>query len=175
MASLPILTAWLKAAGEPSRLRLLALCAHREFSVTDLADALRQSEPRVSRHLRILCEAGLLERVRQGQWVHYRLVAEPMAAAFVRGVLAQADRRDPQLADDRQRAERADSPSGAIAASAESRLGRALAAFVGSTVPAETTALSARWRSSATCTSRRSTCARTPRTNAAAVGSGDSR
>ncbi|MGH8322266.1 MAG: ArsR/SmtB family transcription factor, partial [Steroidobacteraceae bacterium] len=61
---------WLRAAGEDSRLRLLALCARQELSVSDLAEALRQSEPRVSRHLRILCEAGLLERLRQGQWVH---------------------------------------------------------------------------------------------------------
>src|SRR5215469_13696974 len=85
---------WLKAAGEDSRLRLLALCARQELSVSDLAEALRQSEPRVSRHLRILCEAGLLERLRQGQWVHYRLTRDAAAAAFVQGVLGQVDRND---------------------------------------------------------------------------------
>jgi len=63
---------WLKAAGEDSRLRLLGLCAQQEMSVSDLAEALRQSETRVSRHLKILCEAGLLERLRQGQWVPFR-------------------------------------------------------------------------------------------------------
>ncbi len=95
---------WLKAAGEDSRLRLLALCARQDLSVSDLAEALRQSEPRVSRHLRILCEAGLLERLRQGQWVHYRLTQSPAAAGFVQGLLAQVDRNDPLFARDRERA-----------------------------------------------------------------------
>src|SRR6266481_1917599 len=69
----PILVKWLRAAGEPSRLRLLALCAEGALSVSDLAHALKHSEPRVSRHLKILCEAGLLIRLRHGQWVDYRL------------------------------------------------------------------------------------------------------
>jgi len=134
MQSVPTVTAWLKAAGESTRLRLLALCAHRDFSVTDLAAALRQSEPRVSRHLRILCEAGLLERVRQGQWVHYRLADAAPAAGFVRGTLAAVDRRDPLLADDRRRAEASAVASvGAAAAPGASRLGRSLAAFVAAT------------------------------------------
>jgi DNA-binding transcriptional ArsR family regulator len=96
---------WLKAAGEDSRLRLLALCARQELSVSDLAEALRQSEPRVSRHLRILCEAGLLERLRQGQWVHYRLTQHAAAAAFAQGLLGQVDRADAVFVKDRQRAE----------------------------------------------------------------------
>lgn len=95
---------WLKAAGEESRLRLLALCARQELSVSDLAEALRQSEPRVSRHLRILCEAGLLERLRQGQWVHYRVTREAAAAAFVQGVLGQVERGDGVFGRDQQRA-----------------------------------------------------------------------
>lgn len=95
--------AWLKAAGESSRLRLLALCARQDLSVSDLAEALRQSEPRVSRHLRILCEAGLLERSRQGQWVHYRLTQNAAAASFVQGLLAQVGRDDPLFARDRDR------------------------------------------------------------------------
>jgi DNA-binding transcriptional ArsR family regulator len=138
---------WLKAAGEDSRLRLLGLCAQQEMSVSDLAEALRQSEPRVSRHLRILCEAGLLERLRQGQWVHYRLTQEAAAAGFVRGVLGQVDRGDSVFARDRQRAAvgptsvegglgsaAGGSRLGASAAAAvrtfESRLGRALKGFV---------------------------------------------
>src|SRR5215468_12781502 len=100
-SSLPAgLLKWLRAAGEPSRLRLLALCTDAELSVSDMAQALKQSEPRVSRHLKILCESGLIERLRQGQWVHYRLTAAPEAASFVRGLLAQLDRRDPQLLRD---------------------------------------------------------------------------
>ena len=138
---------WLKAAGEDSRLRLLALCAKQELCVSDLADVLRQSEPRVSRHLRILCEAGLLERLRQGQWVHYRLAQSPAPAAFVQALLAQMDRNDPRFARDRERVDRrhagdaerggakagggvaADSGRGGARA-LESRLGRALKGFV---------------------------------------------
>jgi len=141
---------WLKAAGEDSRLRLLALCARQELSVSDLAEALRQSEPRVSRHLRILCEAGLLERQRQGQWVHYRLTQDAAAAAFVQGLLGQVDRGDVMFGKDRQRA--AVRPAGATGSpggggtrtggtdgaglraagvrTLESRLGRALKGFV---------------------------------------------
>jgi ArsR family transcriptional regulator len=117
---------WLRASGEPTRLRLLALIARGEQSVSDLAAAVGQSEPRVSRHLRILAEAGLLERQRQGQWVHYRSPAAPEAVSFVRGLLAQLDRRDERLVADR-------CALGADAAGAlsESRLGRALAALIG--------------------------------------------
>jgi DNA-binding transcriptional ArsR family regulator len=132
-----VLLKWLRAAGEPSRLRLLALCADAALSVSDLAQALKQSEPRVSRHLKILSESGLIERLRQGQWVHYRLVAAPEASSFVRGLLAQLDRRDAQLLRD------ATSARAAIAADVqaagqgtESRLGRALREFVTAAAPA---------------------------------------
>lgn len=131
---------WLKAAGEDSRLRLLALCARREMSVSDLADLLRQSEPRVSRHLKILLEAGLLERLRQGQWVHYRLTRDAMAAGFVQGLLAliaPAGREGGQVS--RSGGSRlgkgvgprmsSDAATGSGRAS-ESRLGRALKEFV---------------------------------------------
>src|ERR1700758_1170886 len=97
----PMLVKWLRAVGESSRLRLLALCAEGAPSVSDLSHALKQSEPRVSRHLKILSEAGLVERLRQGQWVHYRVSPGAEAASFVRGLLAQLDRRDPLLVRDR--------------------------------------------------------------------------
>src|SRR3974390_1129058 len=100
MSSPSALVKWLRAAGEPSRLRLLSLCAEATLSVSDMAQALKQSEPRVSRHLKILCESGLIERLRQGQWVHYRLATSPEASSFVRGLLAQLDRRDAQLVRD---------------------------------------------------------------------------
>jgi DNA-binding transcriptional ArsR family regulator len=98
------LIAWLRAAGEPSRLRLLVLCGQRDLSVSDLAHALGQSEPRVCRHLRILSDAGLIERLRNGQWVHYRLAISEPAAGFVRGLLAQLDRGDAQIVRDLDRA-----------------------------------------------------------------------
>jgi ArsR family transcriptional regulator len=120
---------WLRAAGEPTRLRLLALIAQGELSVSDLAAAVGQSEPRVSRHLRILAEAGLLERQRQGQWVHYRSCAAAEATSFVRGLLGQLDRRDERLAQDRSAARSAHGAD-ATGAIGESRLGRALAALI---------------------------------------------
>jgi DNA-binding transcriptional ArsR family regulator len=124
------LVAWLRAAGETSRLRLLALCQSGAWSVTDLAQALKQSEPRISRHLRILCEAGLLERTRQGQWVCYSAAGQADAASFVRGLLAQVDRRDALLARDRAAMRAATVPPPGGAAGSESRLGRTLAEFV---------------------------------------------
>jgi ArsR family transcriptional regulator len=122
----------MKAAGEPSRLRLLALCCERELSVTDLSRALRQSEPRVSRHLKILCEAGLLERVRQGQWVHYQLSRGESAVKFVRGLFAQLDRDDVLLARDREEARGSDDVSSPATVSG-SRLGRSMRAFIDAT------------------------------------------
>jgi DNA-binding transcriptional ArsR family regulator len=125
------LVKWLQAAGEPSRLRLLALCTEGALSVSDLAQALRQSEPRVSRHLKILSEAGLIVRMRQGQWVHYRVADLAEAASFVRGLLAQLDRGDPVLLRDRSDARAAAAPRAEGAAhGAESRLGRAIAGFI---------------------------------------------
>ena len=59
----------LRAAGEPTRLRLLGLCARGEFTVSELTQMLGQSQPRVSRHLKLMCDAGLLERFREGTWV----------------------------------------------------------------------------------------------------------
>jgi ArsR family transcriptional regulator len=123
-----LLVQWLRAAGEPSRLRLLSLCADAPLSVSDMAQALKQSEPRVSRHLKILCESGLIDRLRQGQWVHYRLAAAPEASSFVRGLLAQLDRRDPQLLRDTVESQ-------AAGQGAESRLGRALSEFVAASSP----------------------------------------
>lgn len=65
--------AGLRAAAEPTRLRLLALCARTELAVSELTGIVGQSQPRVSRHLRLLCDAGLLERSREGTWAFYHL------------------------------------------------------------------------------------------------------
>ena len=67
------LLAGLRAAAEPTRLRLLVLCAHAELTVSELTQILGQSQPRVSRHLKLMCDAGLLDRFREGTWVFYRL------------------------------------------------------------------------------------------------------
>src|SRR5438045_8425803 len=63
----------LKAAGEGTRLRVLALLTEAELTVSDLTEILRQSQPRISRHLRLLVEAGLVERYREGNWAFFRL------------------------------------------------------------------------------------------------------
>lgn len=124
-----LLVTWLRAAGEPTRLRLLALCAARDLSVSDIAQIVGQSEPRVSRHLKILSEAGLIERLRHGQWVHYGLAREGFAAGFVQGLLGQMDRADPLLARDRERAHAQQGEGQHSGAPAASRLGRELRGF----------------------------------------------
>lgn len=74
-----LLTA-LRAAAEPTRLRLLALCGYAELSVSELTQILGQSQPRVSRHLKMLCDADLLDRSREGTWAFFRLAdSGPMA------------------------------------------------------------------------------------------------
>lgn len=78
MADLEQILAGLKATAESTRLRLLALFTRAELTVTEVTQILRQSQPRVSRHLKLMCEAGLIERIKEGSWVFYRLAeAEP--------------------------------------------------------------------------------------------------
>lgn len=133
------LVSWLRAAGESTRLRLLVLCSERDLSVSDLATAVAQSEPRVSRHLKILSEAGLIERLPQGQWVHYRATQTDPAAGFVQSLLAQVNRNDEVLARDRGRLAAASATSTTNqTAAAESRLGRALRSFLENTGPDST-------------------------------------
>jgi ArsR family transcriptional regulator len=67
----------LRAAAEPTRLRILALLADGELSVSEIVHVLGQSQPRVSRHLKLLADAGLIERLPEGQWVFYRLAEAP--------------------------------------------------------------------------------------------------
>ena len=66
------LVAMLRAAGDPTRLRLLLLLRQAELTVSELIEIVGQSQPRVSRHLKLLGEAGLLERFKEGSWVLYR-------------------------------------------------------------------------------------------------------
>jgi len=84
----------LRAAGEPTRLRILALLAHEELAVMELSQILDQSQPRVSRHLKLLTEAGLIERFPDGAWVFYRVAAEPGVRHFVDQVLDMIDSGD---------------------------------------------------------------------------------
>jgi ArsR family transcriptional regulator len=91
------------AAGEPTRLRILALLAREELAVTELTQILDQSQPRVSRHLKLLAEAGLVERFPDGSWVFYRVAWDQPGGAVVRAALAVADAADPLLKGDSER------------------------------------------------------------------------
>jgi ArsR family transcriptional regulator len=97
------LLAALRAVAEPTRLRLVVLCARGELTVSELTQILGQSQPRVSRHLKLLCEAGLLDRFREGSWVFYRLNQSGPASALARQLVATCDESDPTVALDLQR------------------------------------------------------------------------
>ena len=97
------LMAALRAVAEPSRLRLIVLCARGELTVSELTQILGQSQPRVSRHLKLLCEAGLLDRFREGSWVFYRLSQSNPAGTLARRLVAACDETDPTIALDLQR------------------------------------------------------------------------
>jgi len=99
----PALTAVLKAAGEATRLRILALLAETELTVSDLTEILRQSQPRLSRHLRLLAEAGLVERFREGAWAFFRLGERGGSADIARTLIARLDAEDAVIARDRER------------------------------------------------------------------------
>ena len=93
----------LKAAGEDTRLRILALLAEAELTVSDLTDILDQSQPRISRHLKLLAEAGLVERFREGTWAFFRAAESGPGAALARALLAHLDAKDRIVARDRER------------------------------------------------------------------------
>lgn len=91
----------LRAAAEETRLRILALLAEGELSVSDLTDILGQSQPRISRHLKLLVEAGLVERHREGAWAFFRLAEA--RAGLADPLLSGLDRTAPPLSEDRAR------------------------------------------------------------------------
>jgi len=95
----------LKAMAEPTRLRVLALLAHGELNVKDLTRVLGQSQPRISRHLKLLAEAGLVERAPEGSWVYFRLSEQQLGNDIASLVLGTVDASDPVLLRDRARAE----------------------------------------------------------------------
>jgi ubiquinone/menaquinone biosynthesis C-methylase UbiE/DNA-binding transcriptional ArsR family regulator len=97
------LNAALKAAGEETRLRVLALLAEAELTVSDLTDILRQSQPRISRHLKLLVEAGLIERFREGTWAFFRLAEHGGGAELAHALLDKLNHADPVIARDRER------------------------------------------------------------------------
>ena len=95
----------LRAAADPSRLRLLAICSQGEWTVSELVQILGQSQPRISRHLKILAEAGLLDRFREGGWVFYRRAQNGEAARIARSLCRLLPGDDPTMGLDQRRLE----------------------------------------------------------------------
>jgi ubiquinone/menaquinone biosynthesis C-methylase UbiE len=94
----------LRAAGEATRLRILALLAGSELNVKDLTQILGQSQPRISRHLKLMAEAGLITRFREGSWVFFRVAESGSEAQLASAIVASLDAADPVFARDRARA-----------------------------------------------------------------------
>jgi ubiquinone/menaquinone biosynthesis C-methylase UbiE len=102
-APLPAVLGALRAAGEPTRLRLLALLANGELNVTDLTEILGQSQPRISRHLKLMASAGLVERQREGSWAFFRLAHDGPGAALAAAVVSRLSPDETTLIRDRER------------------------------------------------------------------------
>lgn len=94
----------LRAAAEPTRLRILAVCSQGELTVGEIGQALSQSQPRVSRHLKLLCDAGLLVRFREEHCVYYRVPPQGPGADQAAQLLTWIEAGDGVLELDRERA-----------------------------------------------------------------------
>lgn len=99
------LVAALKAAAEPTRLRILLLLKAGELNVKDLTEILGQSQPRISRHLKLLAEAGLVERFRDGSWVYFHISDRTDGGRLTLRMLDAVAAGDPVVVRDRERAE----------------------------------------------------------------------
>lgn len=99
------LLAALRACAEPTRLRLLALAGRGAFCVSEFTEILGQSQPRLSRHLKLLCEAGLLDREREGANAWFTLPVGDRGG-LVRALIARLPPDDPVLEADRRQAAR---------------------------------------------------------------------
>lgn len=99
------LLAGLRAAAETTRVRILFILAHGEANVSELTQILGQSQPRVSRHLKLMAEAGLISRHKEGNWVLFRLREEDMGGALSRAIVDLLPGNDPVLAGDLARLE----------------------------------------------------------------------
>jgi len=93
----------LRAAGDPTRLRLLIVLCEAELTVTELTQIMGQSQPRVSRHLKLLCDAGLLQRFKEGSWVFYRTGDNSERSQFVSALSALAQSDPAAFEPDRRR------------------------------------------------------------------------
>jgi len=103
MAGIRELLAMLRAAGDPTRLRLLLLLREAELTVSELTEIVGHSQPRVSRHLKLLCDAGLLQRFKEGSWVFYRSAGRGEPAQLADALISLADISAEPFQTDRRR------------------------------------------------------------------------
>ncbi len=103
--SLASLLDGIRSAADPSRLRLLAICSQGEWTVSELVQIMGQSQPRISRHLKILADAGLLDRFREGSWVFYRRAQSGGGARLARSLCRLLPDDDAALLLDQRRLE----------------------------------------------------------------------
>ncbi len=104
-ASVRTVLSGLRAAAESTRLRVLALCAKADLTVSDLTEVLGQSQPRVSRHLKLMCESGLLERSQEGSWAFFRVARTGHGAPIAAALISLLPEDDGALARDLDRLE----------------------------------------------------------------------
>jgi SAM-dependent methyltransferase len=90
----------LRAVAEPTRLRLVALLGRAELTVTEISQVIGQSQPRTSRHLRLLVDAGILERTPEGAFVFYRLADGSASAGLAREIASFVPASDSTVAAD---------------------------------------------------------------------------
>ncbi|WP_279481609.1 metalloregulator ArsR/SmtB family transcription factor [Aureimonas sp. SK2] len=93
----------LKALAEPTRFRLVLLVSDQDLTVSDLTAILGQSQPRISRHLKLLVEAGVVVRHQEGSWAYFRLSDQPLAARLVQSLKDSVRDEDGALARDAER------------------------------------------------------------------------
>jgi len=98
-----VLSQCLKAAADPTRLRLLSLCSQGELTVSDLVRITGHSQPRTSRHLKILQDAGLLESFREQHFIFYRAHRQRPHQTIVTTLLSSLHATDSALAEDSRR------------------------------------------------------------------------
>jgi SAM-dependent methyltransferase len=101
--SLAELVGGLRAVAEITRLRLLSVLSHGELNVSELTQVLGQSQPRISRHLKLMSDAGLLDRHKEGSWVVFRIKGKDRGGELARAIVARLPEDDPVLAGDRMR------------------------------------------------------------------------
>jgi len=93
----------LRAVAEPTRLRILGICAHAELTASDIVQILGQSQPRISRHLKLMVDAGLLERNQEGNWAYYQIPRQSYCAELARTIVDIIPDDDPDLSLDLDR------------------------------------------------------------------------